>query len=83
MWWEEKWRWRLRRVECVKPGITAHHSSEERGTLSCWRRVRYDLWIEFAGEEATHVLVYVACWEDSLPGAQGPTSCRSQHQKGN
>ena len=61
MWWEEKARWRLRWVECVKPGITAHHSLEEWGSLSCWRRVRHDLRIEFAGEEATRLLVYVAC----------------------
>ena len=56
MWWEEKGKWRLRRVECVEPGITAHRSSEEWGSLSVWRRVPHDLRIEFAGEEATDLL---------------------------
>ena len=58
---EVKWRWRLRRVECDEPGISALRVSEEWGSLSCWRRVQRDLQIEFARAEATHLLVYVAC----------------------
>ena len=61
MWWEVKWRWTLRRVECAEPGIAAHRSSEEWGSRSCWRRVQHDLQIEFAGVEDTDLLVYVAC----------------------
>ena len=61
MCWKVKWRRRFRLVECAEPGITAHRSSEKMGSRSCWRRVQRDLQIEFAGVEATHLLVYVAC----------------------
>ena len=61
MWWEVKWRWRLRRVECAEPGITAHRSSGEWGSQSCWECVRHDRQIEFAGAEATHLQVYGVC----------------------
>ena len=81
MCWEMKWRWRLRRVECDEPGINAHRVSEEWGSRSCWRRVQRGLQIQFAGVEATHLLVYVACWKGNLAGAQGPTRCRSQRWK--
>ena len=45
----------------VEPGMTAYRSSEEFGSRSCGRRARHDLRIAFAGMEATHLLVYVAC----------------------
>lgn len=56
--------------------------SRRMGEAESWRCIQHDLQIEFAGAEATHLLVYMACQKGSLAWAQGSTRCQGQHRKG-